>query len=67
MVTESEKISRSFRMENNEMVRHGRLYRFNVMLGLEDIGLEEHEAMNSIAACTDSYLDDPDVYEMVQS
>lgn len=67
MVTDSEKTNRSFRMENNEMVRNGRLYRFNVMLGLANIGLEEHEAINSIATYTDNYLDDPDVFDMVQS
>ena len=67
MVTDSEKTNRTFRMENNEMVRKGRLYRFNVMLGLANIGLEEHGAMNSIATYTDNYLDDPDVFDMVQS
>lgn len=67
MVTDSEKTNRTFRMENNEMVRNGRLYRFNVMLGLANIGLAEHEAMNSIDTYTDSYLDDPDVFDMVQS
>lgn len=67
MVTDSEKTNRSFRMENNEMVRNGRLYRFNVMLGLANIGLEEHGAINKIATYTDNYLDDPDVFEMVQS
>ena len=67
MVTDSEKTNRSFRMDNNEMVRNGRLYRFNVMLGLANIGLEEHEAIGRIATYTDTYLDDPDVFDAVQS
>ena len=67
MVTDSEKTNRVFRLENNEMVRNGRLYRFNVTLGLANIGLEEHQAINAIATYTDNYLDDPDVFDMVQS
>ena len=67
MVTDSEKTNREFRMDNNEMVRNGRLYRFNVMLGLADIGLEEHEAIDKIATYTDTYLDDPDIFDAVQS
>ena len=49
------------------MVRNGRLYRFNVMQGLSDIGLEEHKAIGRIATYTDRYLDDPDVFDMVQT
>ena len=67
MVTDSEKTNRNFRMENNEMVRNGRLYRFNVMHGLANIGLQEHQALSSIATYTDNYLDDPDIFDMVQS
>ena len=67
MVTDSEKTNKSFRMENSDMVRNGRLFRFNVMLGLADVGLEEHQAVNRIATYTDNYLDDPDIYDLVQS
>ena len=67
IVTDSEQTNRSFRMENNDMVRNGRLYRFNVMLGLANVGLEEHEAINRIATYTDRYLDDPDIFDIVQS
>ena len=66
MMTDSEKTNREFRMDNNEMVRSGRLYRSNVMLGLANIGLEEHKAINRIATYTDNYLDDPDIFDMVQ-
>ena len=66
IVTDSEQTNRDFRMENNDMIRNGRLYRFNVLHGLADVGLEEHQAISRIAACTDRYLDDPDVFDMVQ-
>ena len=67
MVTDSEKTARTFRMENEKMVRKGRLHRFNVTHGLANIGLEEHEAIDKIATYTDSYLDDPEVFDKVQS
>lgn len=67
IVVDSEQTDRDFRMENNEMVRNGRLYRFNVMHGLADVGLEEHQAVNRIATYTDRYLDHSDVFDMVQA
>ncbi|KAL6714796.1 hypothetical protein ACLMJK_007056 [Lecanora helva] len=66
IVTDSEQTNKDFRMENNDMVRNGRLYRFNVLHGLADVGLEEHQAKNRVATYTDRYLDDPDVFDMVQ-
>ncbi|KAK3170210.1 hypothetical protein OEA41_009596 [Lepraria neglecta] len=67
LVKDTEQTNQDFRAENNEMVRKGRLYRFNVTHGLTDVGLEEYRAVNKIAAVTDNYLDDPDIAEMVQA
>lgn len=67
IVTDSEQTNKDFRMENNDMIRNGRLYRFNVLHGLADVGLEEHQAVNKIATYTDRYLDDPDTFDMVQA
>jgi hypothetical protein len=67
IVVDSEQTDRDFRMENNDMIRNGRLYRFNVLHGLADVGLEEHQAINKIASYTDRYLDHPDVFDMVQT
>ena len=67
IVLDSEQINKDFRLDNSEMVRNGRLYRFNVLHGLADVGLEEHQARNRIATYTDRYLDDPDVFDMVQN
>lgn len=67
IVVDSEQINREFRLDNNDMIRNGRLYRFNVLHGLAEVGLEEHQAMNRIATYTDRYLDDPDVFDMVQA
>lgn len=67
IVVDSEQTNREFRLENNDMIRNGRLYRFNVLHGLAEVGLEEHQAINRIATYTDRYLDDPDVFDMVQA
>ncbi len=66
-VTQSEQTNKDFRTENIAMVRNGRLYRFNVLQGLGEIGLEEHKAIPRIATYTDNYLDDPDIFDMISS
>ena len=67
IVTDSEQTYKDFRLENNDMVRDGKLYRFNVLHGLADVGLEEHQAIPKVATYTDRYLDDPEVFDRVQA
>lgn len=66
IVTDTEQTNKEFRMENSDMVRKGRVFRFNVTQGLAAVGLEEHEAMDRIATYTDDYLDDLDVFYTVE-
>lgn len=60
IVTDSEEKNNIFRQKNLQMVREGRLFRFNVFHGLADVGLHEHEHVNLIADHTDAYLRLPD-------
>ena len=64
---DTEQTNKDFRAENPELVRNGRLYRFNVTDGsMATIGIEEYQAVAKIAAFTNSHLDDPDVAESVE-
>lgn len=49
------------------MIDDQRLYRFNVLQGLSDVGLEEYEAKARIAAHTDHYLRRSDTQRDVTS
>lgn len=65
---DTEQTNRDFRAENPELIRNGRMYRFNVTDGsMANIGIEEYQAAAKIAAYTNSHLDDPDVAESVES
>ncbi len=65
---DTEQTNRDFRAENPELIRNGRMYRFNVTDGsMANIGVEEYQAAAKIAAYTNSHLDDPDVAESVES
>lgn len=66
IITNSERTNDEFMKANPAMISKGRLYRFNVMLGMASIGLEEHQALPTIAARTESYLERADVHLHVQ-
>ena len=67
IVTDSEQTSQDFEAENEAMIKNDRLFRFNVYHGLADVGLEEHKAVNRIAAHTNSYLTHPQVTRQVNT
>ncbi len=56
IVTETEDTSNAFRKRNRDMISADRLFRFNVIHGLAEVGLAEHEAVGKIAAHTATYL-----------
>jgi predicted acylesterase/phospholipase RssA len=56
IVTDTEEENELFRRKHQAMVDSQRLYRFNVLQGLADVGLEEHEAKARIVAHTGHYL-----------
>jgi hypothetical protein len=67
IVLESEERSDSFIRGHRDMVRENRLFRFNVLHTLGDIGLEEYKAVPRITALTGTYLRKPDVSSRVDS
>ena len=54
---ETEKMVEQFCRDKSRLDEVGRYYWFNVLRGLEDIGLEELERKNAIIAATDRYIE----------
>jgi hypothetical protein len=57
IVLESEKTADDFLRDNQALASEHRYYRFNVIYGLEHVGLEEYKARSKIYAVTDTYLE----------
>jgi hypothetical protein len=58
IVTETEKTNNDFFHDHSDMLDADRLYRFNVLHRLSDIGLEEYKEIRKVAEATQSYLND---------
>lgn len=56
IATESEKTAESFHRAHSELDKGNRYFRFNVLHGLEGIGLEDAAQKNVIMAATSRYL-----------
>jgi predicted acylesterase/phospholipase RssA len=67
IATETEVTAENFRRERPLLDNTGRYYRFNVMRGLEDIGLEEAKKSKEIAAATRRYISSQDVHKQMQA
>lgn len=67
MVTETEKTAERFQRERSLLDSTGRYYRFNVLRGLEDIGLEEAKKVKEMAAATRKYISSQDVCKKMQT
>jgi predicted acylesterase/phospholipase RssA len=63
---DTESRAEQFQRNNVEVFKDGRAYRFNVIRGLEKIGLEEADKQNEIIACTKRYLASSDVLEKLE-
>jgi hypothetical protein len=61
IATETEQTAERFRRERPFLDQAGRYYRFNVIRGLEDIGLEESKKIKEIAAATKRYVSSQEV------
>ncbi|TIA10262.1 hypothetical protein D6C81_08388 [Aureobasidium pullulans] len=57
ILTQTERTADDFYQSHPGMVSKELLFRFNVLQGLEDVGLEEYEAIAAIADATHSYVD----------
>ncbi|KAI9858936.1 MAG: hypothetical protein M1813_007238 [Trichoglossum hirsutum] len=56
IATDTEEKNDLFQKQHPSMLEHGRLFRFNVFRGLEQVGLAEHEAVERITDFTQQYL-----------
>jgi predicted acylesterase/phospholipase RssA len=61
IATETEQTAERFRRERPFLDQARRYYRFNVVRGLEDIGLEESKKITEIAAATRRYVSSQEV------
>jgi predicted acylesterase/phospholipase RssA len=67
IATETEQTAERFRRERPLLDSTGRYYRFNVVRGLEDIGLEEAAKVKEIAAATRRYISSHEVHKQMQA
>ncbi|KAL6714253.1 hypothetical protein ACLMJK_007676 [Lecanora helva] len=67
IATETEQTAERFRRDKMHLDNSRRYYRFNVIRGLEDIGLEESKKRKEIAAATRRYVESQDVYRQIQA
>jgi hypothetical protein len=56
VVTQTERTANDFFLSQEAMVKDGRLFRFNVLQGLANVGLEEYKEKAKIADSTQTYL-----------
>ena len=61
IATDAERKANDFYESHLSMVKHNLLFRFNVLHGLEDVGLEEFKEIRTIADATESYLDNGEI------
>jgi len=59
ILTRTENTYNEFFESHQEMAGRGLLFRFNVIQGLEHVGLDEYKEVARIVDATDTYLDDP--------
>lgn len=67
IVTETERTAEAFQRDKTYLDNASRYYRFNVVRGLEDIGLEESKKKKEIAAVTRRYVESQDVLRQMQA
>jgi predicted acylesterase/phospholipase RssA len=67
IATETEQTAERFRRERQLLDSTDRYYRFNVVRGLEDIGLEEAAKVKEMAAATRRYISSQEVHKQMQA
>ncbi|KAF2179206.1 FabD/lysophospholipase-like protein [Zopfia rhizophila CBS 207.26] len=67
IATETEKTAERFSRDKSRIDEMGRYYRFNVLRGLEDIGLEDSKRKNTIIAATDRYIESQAVFKQMKA
>ncbi|RYP46519.1 hypothetical protein DL768_007291 [Monosporascus sp. mg162] len=67
IATETEQTAERFRRDKAYLDGSNRYFRFNVVRGLEDIGLEKSTKRKEIAAATRRYIASQDVFKQMQA
>jgi hypothetical protein len=67
IATETEQTAERFRQDKSQLDSSGRYFRFNVVRGLEDVGLEESAKRKEIASATRRYITSQDVFKQMQA
>jgi predicted acylesterase/phospholipase RssA len=67
IATETEQTAERFRRDKESLDGSSRYFRFNVVRGLEEIGLEESTKKNEIAAATRRYIESQEVFKQIQA
>jgi predicted acylesterase/phospholipase RssA len=67
IATETEQTAERFQRDKAYLDTNGRFFRFNVVRGLEDIGLEESTKRKEIAAATRRYIQSQEVFKQMQA
>jgi predicted acylesterase/phospholipase RssA len=67
IATETEKTAERFCRDKSRLDDEGRYFRFNVLKGLEDIGLEDSKQRNAIIAATSRYVQSQAVFKQMKA
>jgi hypothetical protein len=67
IATETEQTADRFRQDKTYLDNSGRYFRFNVVRGLKDIGLEDSAKRKEIAAATRQYVRSQEVFKQMQA
>jgi Ankyrin repeats (3 copies)/Ankyrin repeat len=67
IATETEQTAERFRRDKAYLDNNSRYFRFNVVRGLEDVGLEESVKVKEIAAATRRYVTSQETFKQVQA
>lgn len=63
---DTEKTAETFQRHHSALYSENRAFRFNVIRGLEDVGLEEASKEGQILAATRRYLESQDVFGLLE-
>jgi hypothetical protein len=66
IATETQKTAERFSREKAKLGNEGRYHRFDVVRGLENVGLEEKEKLSEIVAASDRYIESEAVFRQMK-
>jgi predicted acylesterase/phospholipase RssA len=67
IATDTEKRAQDFHKHHTRLSQDGRYFRFNVMRGLENVGLEDAEKRKEIISATRLYIQAEDVFTQMKA